>query len=178
MSETSGTWFAKDVCPRARPVWDCPADDAGAPEALLLSTSGHKRHFRNEDRGGRSHIVTVVEMNLAAGSADGGWARGSPMREVGGSEPRPWHVQHAPLQLLSGGEGCTYHPKWMLQKELCWGHQGRRNQTKRTGIQSRGQRTTDGRNAICLKLAKVAEERALQKQTRRGTSLMVQWLAL
>jgi len=123
--------------------------------------------------------VTVVETNLTAGSADGGWARGSPMREAGGSEPRPWHVQHPPLQLLSDGEGCTYHPKWMLQKELCWGHQGRRNRTRRMGIQSRRtRRTMDGRNAICLKLAKVAEESALQKQTRRGTSLMVQWLTL
>lgn len=116
----------------ARPVWDCPADDAGSPGALLLSTSGHKRHLEMRTEVADPHIVTVVEMNLA-GSADGGWAWGSPMKEVGGraqAMARPTRTPSAPLWW----EGCTYHPKWMLQKELCWGHQERRNQTRRMGI--------------------------------------------
>ena len=74
--------------------------------------------------------MTVVEMNLTAGSADGSWSWGSLMREAGGSEPRPWHLPHPPLQLLSGGEGCSYHQRWTLKKELHWSHQRKRNQSR------------------------------------------------
>lgn len=92
------------------------------------------------------------------------------MKEVGGSEPRPWHPARTPSAPLVGRGAHTI--QWMLQKELCWGLRREGNQTRRMGVQIKRTKNNGWKEHSASSLPRWQRERALQKHTRRGV-LMV-----
>lgn len=96
---TSGVWLVKEVWPGDRPAWDCPAEGAGPLGPCLLSTSGHRMHFRKEDRQDGPSPGRWWKRNPVQGWEPGLGAR---TREAGASPGRGTpHVP--PLRPLAGG---------------------------------------------------------------------------